>query len=420
MIKQICKILWVQRRSNGWIFGELVIVLAFLWVLLDTLLVDIYTYQTPLGFDTENVYQLKVDQVGETSAQYIPEEERTSTVAEDIIRLMDRIRLHPDVEEVGVAIYSTPYLMGEMQSFIEVADGDTTKRASSLAKMFPVTSGYFDVFRIKNAEGKPIEVHPGMYHNPVILSADLEKQFFEGASGKGRLIKSGNSDPYTIIDISTPVRPIDYELPVLSYFVILSPDDLNNYLTYMGIPVMQLSVRMKSNKYGASLEPFLEEMGDRLIVNNLYVYGAEDFSYLRKKGLEAYEQPAKSKVALMIFVLINVLFGIIGTFWLRTQSQRNEIGLRLALGSSKRGLFNYMNLEGFCLLLLTFIPLLIFAGNVLLFDLLDSNRLPLSVGRFVITFGAAYLLVAGMICLGISLPARNASKIPPAEALKYE
>ncbi|MCD8263618.1 MAG: hypothetical protein LUD02_05195 [Tannerellaceae bacterium] len=136
--------------------------------------------------------------------------------------------------------------------------------------------------------------------------------------------------------------------------------------------------------------------------------------------MEEYEQPAKSKIALMIFVLINVLFGITGTFWLRTQSQRNEMGLRLALGSSRQGLFSYMNLEGICLLLLTLIPLLIFAGNVLLFDLLDTVRLPLSAGRFLITFGAAYLLVGGMICLGISLPARNASKIQPAEALKYE
>ncbi|MCD8263620.1 MAG: hypothetical protein LUD02_05205 [Tannerellaceae bacterium] len=178
MIKQICKILWAQCRSNGWIFGEIVLVLGFLWILLDTLLVDIYTYHTPLGFDVENVYLLKVDQIGENSSQYIPAEERTLTVAEDVIRLMDQLRLHPDVEDVCAAVYSTPYIPGELESYIEVAGGDTVQKTGNSVKHFLITSQYFNVFRIRDTEGKLLTGHTGMFHNPVVISSDLEKKAF--------------------------------------------------------------------------------------------------------------------------------------------------------------------------------------------------------------------------------------------------
>ncbi|MFA5650753.1 MAG: ABC transporter permease, partial [Proteiniphilum sp.] len=40
--------------------------------------------------------------------------------------------------------------------------------------------------------------------------------------------------------------------------------------------------------------------------------------------------------------------------------------------------------------------------------------------RYLIGFGITYLLLAGMIILGIWLPARKAVKVPPAEALRDE
>lgn len=40
MIKHILKIMWNQRRSNGWIFAELLVVAAVLWMMVDTFWVD--------------------------------------------------------------------------------------------------------------------------------------------------------------------------------------------------------------------------------------------------------------------------------------------------------------------------------------------------------------------------------------------
>ena len=45
---------------------------------------------------------------------------------------------------------------------------------------------------------------------------------------------------------------------------------------------------------------------------------------------------------------------------------------------------------------------------------------PLSILRFLVTLSVSYLLMAGMICMGIWFPVRKAVKMAPAEALHYE
>ena len=80
----------------------------------------------------------------------------------------------------------------------------------------------------------------------------------------------------------------------------------------------------------------------------------------------------------MVFMLVNVFFGIIGTFWLRMQNRKGEIGLRMALGAHRITLERYMYTEGLCLLAFTLPLLIIFAFNMVYMDQLDSYRQPLT------------------------------------------
>ena len=49
-----------------------------------------------------------------------------------------------------------------------------------------------------------------------------------------------------------------------------------------------------------------------------------------------------------------------------------------------------------------------------------AEELTLLVLRFLVTLSVSYLLMAGMICMGIWFPVRKAVKMAPAEALHYE
>ena len=49
MIKQIFKMIWNQRRLNGWIWMELLVVFVALWYLVDMFVVQLYSYTRPMG-----------------------------------------------------------------------------------------------------------------------------------------------------------------------------------------------------------------------------------------------------------------------------------------------------------------------------------------------------------------------------------
>lgn len=122
---------------------------------------------------------------------------------------------------------------------------------------------------------------------------------------------------------------------------------------------------------------------------------------------------------MMVFLLINILLGIIGTFWLRTQHRRAELGLRIATGSTRMQLWFRLNNEGLLLLTLAALPAAVICYNIGYLDLTEGY-MDWGVVRFLITFFVPYLLMGLMILIGIWFPARQAIRIQPAEALREE
>ena len=102
MIRHILKIMWNQRRSNGWIFAELAVVAAVLWMMIDTSWVDYRTYHAPLGFDIGNVWRFKLSDLDAKAPGYVPDSLYHSSDPEDLTRLMTQIRQNPEVEDVCV------------------------------------------------------------------------------------------------------------------------------------------------------------------------------------------------------------------------------------------------------------------------------------------------------------------------------
>ena len=177
---------------------------------------------------------------------------------------------------------------------------------------------------------------------------------------------------------------------------------------------------MRDGFKAEDMNAFLQAQGERLQEGNLYVSTMKPISEYRADMLKPRLDNQKKKIAMVGFMLVNIFFGIVGTFWLRTQSRRAEIGLRAALGASKRQLRRELFLEGLFLLALTLPFLLIFLVNMLYLDMPDTYRLAYTWWRFLITLSISYLLMGGMIYLGIRIPANKIARMNPAETLHYE
>ena len=71
MIKHIIKLIWNQRKSNSWLLGELLLVTVCLWYIVDYLLVVLYTFSAPVGFDLNHTYKFEFNAREEGAEGYL-------------------------------------------------------------------------------------------------------------------------------------------------------------------------------------------------------------------------------------------------------------------------------------------------------------------------------------------------------------
>ena len=161
-------------------------------------------------------------------------------------------------------------------------------------------------------------------------------------------------------------------------------------------------------------------MRPQLQVGNFYLSEITPLSDFREEQLEWVYSPLRFRIGFSIFFLTNIFLGIIGTFWLRINKRRSEIGLRMAVGSSRRMVLWQMIGEGLVLLVIAFIPSLLVCLNLVQVDLLPEEYMDVTPLRILLNTVITFTLLAVVVCLGTWYPARRSAKIEPAEALHYE
>ena len=422
MIKHIWTMIWNQRSSNGWIFMELLLVFGVLWVMMDSMLVNFCIYRRPLGFDITNVYKVNIGKKTEGIQGYKPDSLLNTSTGEDLLRLVENIRRAPEVDEISISNASCPYTWSNSWSQLVRADADTSMKADYF-QCFLTTLSYFDVLRIKDSEGRPLRPIVENNRGDLAITADLEKKFFEGKSGIGQQVKwsARATESILIAAVTSPIRQNEFSVSTPCIYQLMRTDeDVVETVSWAKAENLDCLVRMKDGFKAEEMDAFLDRMGEQLEVNNLYVSCVIPLEEQRPVILKGRMDNLKKKIVLVAFMLVNVFFGIVGTFWLRTQYRRGELGLRVALGASRGTLKRYLDVEGISLLVFTIPFILVFIINTLYFDLPDTVRLAYTWWRFLITFGGAFLLLSGMIWVGISFPASRIAKMNPSEALHYE
>ena len=164
----------------------------------------------------------------------------------------------------------------------------------------------------------------------------------------------------------------------------------------------------------------MKENSNQVEIGNLYLQSITPLSVLREDGIRDGKGEMNTRLSILLFLLINIFLGIVGTFWFRTRQRQGEMGLRMALGSTRSQLRTTVLGEGILLLTLAFIPTVVICVNIMLADLTNTVLMDNTVLRFVVGMLITYLLIVGMIIAGIWYPANEAARLQPAEALHYE
>ena len=159
----------------------------------------------------------------------------------------------------------------------------------------------------------------------------------------------------------------------------------------------------------------------QLRVGNIYISNIRSFKDIRRNFQQGQYNAVRNSITIMVFLLVNIFLGLLGTFWFRTQQRECEIALHKAHGATNQMVFTRLVSEGW-LLLLIITPLALIIDFNLAYAELNGwhNGTTLEAGRFILCGAISFLLIALMIAIGIGIPARKAMKIDPAEALHNE
>ena len=418
MIVHLLKIIRAQFRSNLWILAELMVVFVALWIMTDYFITQYVLFHRPVGFETDRVYQVTVSKRSADAPQFIVYPEDSEEPKQNFDRIVERIRQHPDVEAVALSMFSLPYTHSNSTYGFRK---DSVKLWN--IRRYNISPDYFRVFHILPVTGgSPDELAQRLNQSGLVISANLAETFFGRTNVVGEELIEGE-DTLKIVAVTESVRNDEYNERLPYAWFSLLEESRDNIVPESTCVQMQITFRIRPNVETAGFEErFMKEMRHQLQVGNFWVSGVQSYNDIREQFLERTSNSSGQQVisSVMIFLLVNVFLAVIGSFWFRVSRRKEELGLRMAMGSSRGGLMLFTVVESLLLLLIASLPALFICGNLVYADIVSASSAESPLLRFVEVSVITWLVLAVIIILGVWYPAYRASKVAPSDVLRAE
>lgn len=413
------KMIVKHLHSNGWVLGELFLVFIVMWYLCDSLGCMKYTFYRPLGYDINHVYQLELATGGVAHDTSMTDAEKTIAIA----RRLEKVR---EIEAVSMCYWSLPMCGNNSYSQLNITDSIGLN-----LRQIRCTDSYMDVFRFSQ---DPQRLFADMPANDSYLmlsqgACEYYKKKYPQFSLDTPLGYGNGSDMNKKqAGIIGAFRTYRYGADAQWFFQRID----ENLITDASREGWNISMifRVKPDADGPDFRQyFLESVAPKLDMDNMFVVDAIPYEQQQKEFEILYGDTDRvnTHTVVVMFLLVNVFLGLVGTFWFRTRRRRSEIALRLSVGSTRRQIRGLLIGEGLLLLTLIAIPAAIVCYNVAISEPTLGNSPLISVWpvkwsffRFLLGTIGAWLLIALMVVIGIWFPAQQAMNIQPAEALREE
>lgn len=429
MLKLILKNLWARRRRNAWLLAELILVTVLTWYITDPVFVLSYNRSLPLGYNPEGLLIAQLNNLPSKAPGYSEEESDSLHTMQNLQRLLQELRNHPDVQcATPLITFAYPASEGTAMAMLKY---DTLEFASNVYYFLP-HSNYFETFGFRGVDGKTAQELDNMdfENGDQILTEDLVYRLTGGNSLTGKRFfdtQVNDTIDYRIRAMVEKVRTLTFEQGVGCRFepqLQLQASEVEDN----GQLLFRLRPGVSEQRFMHEFRPWARK---HLRVGNLYVRNASNYQQQIEK--REYEWGITNKyrmnVALAIFFLTNLALGVTGTFWLQTRSRREEVGVLLSYGASPNHIVRL--LMGEAAVLATFAWIIgcfaylqygISEGNwfqqgEITGDLYWINNFSL---HFIAVSLIVYVIILAVVLLGVYIPARSISRIPPTEALRDE
>lgn len=423
MIRHLLKLIWKQRRLNAWIAAELFLVFLLLAYIMDYFITIGYASLMKNPYNIKDTYQVMLAVLPESSSKYIHYDEanKQQQVVADYLTLVDRIRQHPLVEQVSLSNMSVPYT----GNYRNISMGKDTSSVY-YCQILEVSPSYFEVFRIHSRDGEsPSDLANVFTDKSMIISRRMAKQHFSNREAKGQTLyiySGGNQEKYRIAAVLGAMKRDDYSREEAAAYLPLTPSAISG-MNEQTLRSLDICIRVKPGINSLEFkENFLREMQQQLSVGNFLLYQVTSFEEFRTTQylVNGQTDAIRYRVSFMVFLLMNIFLGIVGTFWLRNEGRKSEIGLRMAVGSTRKQVLGMMIGEGWLLLTVVAVPAVILCVNLVKMEFISTNIMGVTFLRVFSGLLLTYVFMALVIMLGAWYPAYLSSRIAPAHTLRNE
>lgn len=409
MIFHLFKLIRNQWKSNVWIMAELFISFICLCAVTTSLYTLVSRYWIDKGFDINHVYMASYVKKPVDSPDY----DTTRDNGADLRELAARIRKCPEIDAVGFTTNNAfPYSLNVSRDRFY---GDSARVSAVYGTLTPEI---VDVLRLSSPVAG-IDLKKEVKNGTWLISESAMAELYGKNVVRTHLYKSkkrtkaipcvlANYINYEYNDTKKCIWETESEANLIRK----QHDDFTK-------PVLLFRVKPEADHNFHNF--FFSSLRNQLVSGNHVIVNITPMNEYRNNTLNMYGVNMLYGIGyfLCAFFIVCILLGIIGTFWFRTEARTSEIGLRMALGATRKQIRNQMWGEGLLLFSLVWFP-----GVIIFYLIHDTFKLyetSLSGWAFCLTVMLIVtLFMVLLIMVGIWYPARRASRINPVDALHYE
>jgi putative ABC transport system permease protein len=393
MIRHTLRLLWNKKRSNFLLFLEIFFAFAILFAVFTIVTRFVRQYNTPIGFETEQVW------VAHFNFDNMDNAQDTVAMLDMKRRLKQEVKAMPEVQQASFAGFVTPLSGGTWQT---VNDDNGFELMTTLHW---ADEDYMEVAQLKLVQGRWFQEgdDQGRY-KPVVISKKLYDEYFQERNIEDSI--------YTIQGENKIIGVVEN----YKYRGDFSEEDP---ATFLYSPAASMESSNLLVRIAPNTPPAFEEELNQAIAN---ITKTRDFTIEHLETTRSIQArqvwiPLVSLLSVCGFLVLNVAMGLFGVLWYNISKRRAEIGLRRTLGAS-RGEIS-----------LQFIgEIMLVSASALLLGLVFAVQLPLmgvmaaevASTDYYVAMAAAIALITALVLLCTFYPSQQASRIQPAIALHEE
>ncbi|MGD1071993.1 MAG: ABC transporter permease [Bryobacteraceae bacterium] len=385
-----------SARANGWLVGLEVagcVTLLMTTAFFGKSLVNLLTQDK--GFDTGHVAVAQVD----LSSVMYPERQKRAELEG---KILSGVRAIPGVESAGLV--SAMPLEGE--TWIEQMNrSDRPHQETPLLNLRWVSAGYFETLRQRLVAGRFFEEGDRDLRS-VVLSEGFARAVWPGENPLGAKVKIAAGRDFTVIGIAADTHSTSLKTPppAMAYAHYSDRPPFTTFFMARG--------RQPAEALLADLRQAIWKAAPDATVNRVKTLDAQLSDSIAGERLQTVVLISFGSAALALAML-----GIYGVLSCSVAARKQEIGVRLALGATRRSIYAVTFGEAY-------VPVAGgltggLAAGFLVFRLVRSLLFGILGVEPAILAMVIALFLASALAAGF-LPARRAASIDPMDALRME